>query len=396
MTRVFPSLILAALLFEIYSVLPLRVTEYDEGSPPYIAGSVHVALSPGSARQPILDQIAAAAERSRLGFVVLATQDKTLPESVAGTRRGVDFYPEMEISTPSGHALVFFSHTAAATLAGPRIRELGWNHFLGKESRAGMFVVAAHPSSVFHPWERLDRMPEGVELINLRSLVERHAFDSPLSFALTLAVSPFNPYLGALRLYQPFSRDFVGWDATNTVNPGHFGIVATDDLSDWPGLNRFGLLFPPVNQTLAVASTIVFPDGPLSTNFDQRRKQVYRSLREGKSALLMQAIHPFEGNDWTMTCGKKEYRSGDKFALREPGCEFVIRTPDTLPNRKRLVLLRDGEAVAEIPAARQVERVPVDKDGAYRLEVWVKQASLFRVLMNREVPYLLYNPLYVR
>jgi hypothetical protein len=58
--------------------------------------------------------------------------------------------------------------------------------------------------------------------------------------------------------------------------------------------------------------------------------------------------------------------------------------------------MREGRKFAEVTNANDVERIAVDQDGAYRLEVWVKQASRFRLLLNREVPYLYYNPLYVR
>lgn len=110
----------------------------------------------------------------------------------------------------------------------------------------------------------------------------------------------------------------------------------------------------------------------------------------------MHAVHPFNGNDWSLVCGKNEYRSGDKFALRQAGCEFVVRTPKTLVAPRKIVLLRGGEVVWSTTTTNQVERIPVEKDGAYRLEVWVKQHTLFRALLNREVPYLFYNPLYVR
>jgi hypothetical protein len=398
LSRIFWIALPYLIIVEVFSVMPLRVpqTKNRSGvSPPFLTGAVHLPVGRGDLGKK-LDRIAAAARNAGLDFLVLANQDKVFPESAAGSRGGVDLFTEMEATTPAGHALYFYSHTTAAGSSAKKLKEMAWRHFLGTETHKGAFLVVAHPSSVFAPWERLDRFPDGIELINLRSLVERQAFDSPLAFALTIAVGPFNPYLSALRLFDPVARDLRGWDAVNEVSPGHFGLVATDDLSDWPMVDRTGFAIPPWETTLKVASNVVFPDGPVAASFADRRAQIYRALEQGRSALLFHAVHPFEGNDWSLSCGGKTYRSGDKFALRVPGCEFVVKLPPTLKFKRKIVLLRDGAVAAEINSAKDEERIPVDQDGAYRLEVWVKESSAMHLLLDREIPYLFYNPLYVR
>jgi hypothetical protein len=393
-SRIFWIAIPYLVLIEIFSVLPLRVTAERAGSPSFLTGAVHLPIGRGDF-QTKLDRLSAAAQAAGLDFVVLANQDKVFPDSAAGTRNGVDLFTEIEATTPAGHALYFHSHTTAAGLPAKRLKEMAWRHFQGTETLKDAFLVVAHPSSVFTPWERLDRFPDGIELINLRSLVERQAFDSPFSFAATVLAAPFNPYLASLRLFEPVARDLRGWDSVNALSPGHFGLVASDDLSDWPWVDRLGFPIPPWEQTLKVASNVVFPDGPVSTQFTQRRAQIYSALRGGRSALLFHAIHPFGGNDWTLECGDKSYRSGDSLNRRD-GCEFVVKLPPTLQYTRKLRLVRDGTPVAEIPNARNEERIAVDQAGAYRLEVWVKKSSLLHLLLDREIPYLFYNPLYVR
>jgi hypothetical protein len=302
----------------------------------------------------------------------------------------------MEAATPAGHSLLFYSHTDAAAYSAKKLKELAWHHFLGTDSQAGVFSVIAHPSSVVTPWERLDRAADGIELINLRSRLEHQAFEDPIGFGFTLLCWPFNPYLTALRLWGIHPRDFRGWDALVSVTPGFFGIVGTDDLSDWPVLGRLSTLIPQWDQTLGVASNVLFPTEPLASDFSERRKQIYATLRQGRSALLFQAIHPFPGNDWVMRCGSATFRSGDRDALLNPGCEFMIQTPSTLSANKRVVLLRDGEVVHEIPHASSQETLPIQEKGSYRVEIWVRQNTLFHALLDTEVPYLFYNPLYVR
>ncbi len=393
MRRVFWTVFLYAALLEIFSVLPLRTSPPKEEAKPYLIGAIHFPVSSDAAA---LDRLTEDAHRAGLDFLVLANLDRVFPEGTFGERHAVDLYPEVEVSTPAGHALLFYSQTSAAGMSVAKLKDVAWRHFLGDESRPGLFLVIAHPSSVFNPWDRLDRFPEGLELINLRALLERQAVDSPPSFAMSALVAPLNPYLSTLRLYQPDTRDFQGWDAMNAVSPGHFGVLATDEVSHWPILGRLGIPVPPWQQTLSATANVVFPEGPIGSTPRERRAQVYRALRDGRSAILLNAVHSFDGNDWALVCGKKEYRSGDKFALRETGCEFVVRTPPTLKYPRRLILYRDGKPEAEIASAGDVERFPVTQDGAYRLEVRVHTHSFFRILLNQEVPYLIYNPLYVR
>lgn len=391
----FWSALLFLLLLEIFSVLPPHTQETDQGSPAFLTGAIHIPFAPSSGEKR-LERLTQAARKARLDFLVLSNLDETLPSSLAGVKSGIDVFTEIEASTPAGHTLLFYSHTTAASFSKSRLKELAWRHFLGTDSRPGIFSVVAHPSSVFTPWERFDRIPDGIELINLRSLLERQAFDSPLSFGFTMLTWPFNAYLTALRLWEPNARDFKGWDAINSVSPGHFGVIAADDLSDWPVVGRLGSWAPQWEQNLGAAANVVFPDSAISEDFTERRAQIYRALRHGKSALLFQAIHPFSGNDWALECGEKLFRSGDKEAVMQGKCGFVVKTPVTLSASKRLVLWRDGEVVKEIDSARPVERIAVEEKGTYRLEVWVKQRTLFRILLNKEVPYLFYNPLYVR
>ncbi len=394
MRHLFWSLILILVCFELFSLLPPRIERTPQDDPPFLTGAVHIPF-PIRGDSNRVQKLTRFARKAQLDFLVLANLDETLPTELAGTHHGIDIFTEFEAATPAGHTLLFYSHTTAAALPKNKLKELAWRHFLGTDSRPGIFSVVAHPSSVFTPWERFDRIPDGIELINLRSLLERQAFDSPLSFGFTLLTWPFNPYLTALRLWEPNIRDFKGWDAINTVSPGHFGMIATDDLSDWPILGKLGTWLPQWDQTLGVAANVVFPEEKVSEDFAERRSQIYRALRHGRSALLFQAIHPFSGNDWSLQCGEKTYRSGDKEAQLRAGCEFVVKTPATLSVPKRLVLWKDGSVAQEISVSQPIERIKVEEPGIYRLEVWVKQKTLFRVLLDKEVPYLFYNPLYI-
>jgi hypothetical protein len=394
---VFTSLIFLAGL-EIYSIFPLRVP--SEKGPektlekkidvPFLVGALHVPLR----GDPVstADALAGEAARKGLDFLVLSNLDAKLPDSLAGEHHGVDIFTEMEASTPAGHAVYFYSHTPDAALSAAELKTQAWRHYNGLSATPGAFLIVAHPSSPTVPWGRLDRSAEGIELFNVRSLIETSAVEAPMGFLTTLLVAPFNAYLSSLRLSAPNLRDLRGWDAVNTLSPGHFAVVATDELADWPGVGDvLGNRSPPI----AMATNVLFPTAALSPDFPTRRKQIYSTLRQGKSALLFQAIHPFQGNGWSLVCGETAFRSGASVPFSS-GCEFRISTPSSLSLPRIIKLVRDGETVHSISSSQTEERFTLEKPGAYRVEVWVKQTTLLGFLLGAEVPYVFYNPLYVR
>ncbi len=383
---VFTSLLFIALI-EIFSVLPLRVP-LEKGDLPYLVGALHVPLrgNPAAATEILAEQAAL----HGLDFIVLSDLDKKLPDSVAGEHHGVDVFTEMEASTPAGHATYFFSHTPDAGLSALELKAQAWRHYNGLAATPGAFLVVAHPSSPSVPWGRLDRSAEGIELFNLRALVEQNAVENPLGLATTLLLAPFSAYLSALRLSAPNVRDLKGWDAVNSLSQGHFATVATDDLFDWPGIRRLHGT-PPI----AVATNVLFPPATLSSDFATRRKQIYSAIREGKSALLFQSIHPFQGNAWELVCGGTVSRSGSTVPFTA-GCEFLVNTPASLPFSRTIKLIRDGETVYSINSGQTQERFALDKPGSYRVEVWVEHTTLMGFFQGAEVPYVFYNPLYVR
>ncbi|MBY0370127.1 hypothetical protein K2X33_05535 [bacterium] len=387
---IFSGLLIVALV-EVYSVLPARRLKVSR-QPKHASGAIHVSagdLGPVRARQ-----LAKAAARAGLDFVIFADLDRTLESTALPGDEGVDLFSEIEVPTPAGHALYFYSHTDLAGSTPKRLRELAWKHYLGGESVGGSFLVVAHPASLFKPWERLDRYSEGVELINLKSQLEQQMLNRPLSFAVAFALAPLNSYLALMHLYDFPEREIQAWDASHPVSPGHFGIVGSDESSQMPWLDKAGLTLPPTELALGAASNAIILDAPLAKTATERQTQIYQALKEGRSAMVLHAIHPFEGNDWFVQCGEKQYRVGARFPWSQ-GCEMHVETPPGL-GHKRIVFVRDGQKIAERTAAKPSETLALEGPGVYRVEVWVRQTSLLRLALNREAPYLMYNPLYVR
>lgn len=388
------------LTIEIYSILPPRAdtTPTPVASlPPARRGVIHVHSVFSHDGGGSIQKIAEAAKLAGHDFVIVTDHDnaRARREGLEGQIDGVDIFVEMEASLPAGHALFFFSHTEARDLTDEAVHDLAWSHFLGQGNVPGVFLATAHPSNVKNPWNRLDRSPDGLEAINFDSVWQRQASESIPDFALTVLLSPFNPYLAALRFFQVYPKDFVAWDNMNAMATGHFAFLAHDTHEKLKLNQHWSLPWPSYQQTFRLASNVILLPEAVPEDFEARKKLMYQSLKKGRAVIVFQSIHPFTGNDWRLECGDAVYRSGDDLTFRE-GCTFVAQTPTTLPYPPTVRLVKDGEPIENLVNAPHETRWPLKVPGNYRLEVGVNPHTLARLFLNREVPYLFYNPIYVR
>lgn len=393
MKRGFWIIFFVCLCVETYSVRPLRKRATPK-APHVLTGAIHVhsLYSDGSGTP---QEIVTAAREASLDFVVLTDHNNSRArlDGFEKSYEGVDLFIEMEASTPAGHALSFFSHTNAASLSDPRVTDLTYEHLIGQGSPEGFFIVSAHPSNIKNPWTQLDRYPDGVEIANFDSFWQQQLYDSLPGFMATLFSFCFNEHLGALRFIHFNAKDLQAWDAMNAIQPGHFGILGHDVHAKLKLNQDLVFRWPDYRPTFNVASNAVFLHSPPSSEFAKRKRQIYEAIRQGRSAIVFQLLHPFSVNEWKLVCGEKTYISGDKVDYA-PQCHFQVVTPHDFP--VHLILVQDGKPVFEKISSEGVLRIPVTGHGVYRLEVHAAIKSSFRILLPQNVPYIFYNPIYIR
>lgn len=389
-------LLFGIVLIEMYLLRPLRFEPTPENPKPYVLGAIHL-HSQYSDGGGSIAEIATAAERAGLDFIVLTDHNTSAARREGFEKRmgSVDVFVEMEASLAAGHLLTFYSHTPARDLEDETVRNLSWKHFLGEGHTPGLFVVVAHPTNIKNPWTRLDRVAEGLEVVNFDSNWQFQLANSVLGFSLTAALIPFNNFLSALRFFQHNPKDFQAWDTWNSVQPGRIGILAHDTHAKLKLNDEISLRWPDYLPTFRLAANVVLLDAPLPQNFEQRKKMIYTALSKGRLAFVYHAIHPFRGNHWNLQCPNHNYIPGDTLPF-SPGCEFVISTPSTLQFTKRIKLIRDGELAFDIATRDHEIRLPLSTPGSYRLEVWVNSHTPLYLLLGSARPYVIYNPIYVR
>lgn len=395
-------LAVALVAVEVFSVLPPRLPPPAPApdAPPYSRGAIHIHSIYSHDSEGTIEEIAEAARSAGLDFIVITDHlnVQAKREGKETTINGVDILVEAESSVRVGHIITFYSDTPALKIPDLELNEMARHQiFDGRRIHPDVFQIIAHPTSLKHPWDRLDLLSEGIEVINFDSQWRSLLDEMPANFLGTVMLAPFNQYLAALRFVKIRRKDFEIWDHMNAISKaGHFSILAHDTHSKLPLPWSGKPLWSPYATMFRLASNVLFLDGERPPSLPERKAQLYRSLRAGRLALIIDAIHPFPGNDWTVRCGNRTHRAGDRVSAPALPCEAEVRVPPTFPYAREIQLWKDGQLIATEPETGAGARFKIEAPGAYRVEVWAKPRTWLGLGLGEPVPYLFYNPIYLR
>jgi len=399
------SLFLFLFVVEVFSVLPYRVGSQAPNAsefttPPsihYLSGLFNVQNSFSGSSLP-LDRLAELASDKGMDFVIFGEPvNSTLWSSRETAKRfkDTDIFMELADKTQAGNLFVFFSHTPFSGSSLSEVLKAGYQKATGESPQSPLFVSVSHPTHPKTPWGKLDQFPDGIELVNYDSAFWRRLYSNPLDFLGITLIYPLNPFLSSLRFVQPFSKDLSYWDNMNSLEKPRFGLFSSQFK---PHLNipYFDFSWPTLSDLFGFASNVVFLNSPPSSNYDQRKRQIYSSIREGRLAIAYHSIYPFQGNEFHIRCGSQILRSGDS-APFEKNCEALIQIPESFPYRAEVKLFRNGILYAEnqLDSSGKV-RFPITERGPYRAEIWARPHTLFWVLLRKWVPYVIYNPVFIK
>ncbi len=388
--------IFVALMAEIYSVLPARPTR-TAAPRSFRMGAIHVHSHFSHDGGGTVPEIALGAKQAGLDFVVLTDHDN-IGAKRAGLETnydGVDVFVAMEASTPAGHLLSFFPSQLAEGLKDSDLVNLSWSHLIGAAKDPDIFVAVAHPSNLKRPWDRLDQMPEGIEIVNFDSSWQRQFYDSSLNFATTVGLFPLNQFLSVARFTEVYKKDFVAWDSLNSMSSSHFGFLGHDAHAKVIFRKDLSLRWPDYADTFKVATNLVFTPEPAPVEFEARRAALFNAIRQGKLAVAYPYLYPVEGADWVYECGPDgNARSGESAKFKE-SCTFLVKLPPNFPYEAVVRLWRDGNLQSETTVVGTA-RLQALTTGVYRLEIWAQLRTLFAFLLGGESPYLFYNPITLR
>jgi hypothetical protein len=337
-----------------------------------VAGAVHVhsTLSDGGGTP---EEIAAAARRAGLGFVVITDHNNLDARPAEGYRDGVLVLVGTEISTTAGHLL-------GLGIADPVYRFSGDDRDALDDVRAlGGAAFAAHPHSArpdfrWTGWELPG--PWGLELLNGDSQWRSAGW---WRLSRTAALYGLNPRYALLGSLTPPAETLARWDRL-LQDRDVPAILGADAHNRVPLGKRFAPRFPSYESVFALAGNHVLLDRPLSGQAEEDGRAVLEALRRGRAYVGLGALAPAGGFSFVAEAEGRRWTMGE---TAPPRPDLHLKAGGRLPAGARLRLLRDGRTLAEAEGA--LDRA-ADGPGVYRVEARVP---------GWDVPWVLSNPIYV-
>jgi hypothetical protein len=372
----------AAVMFYVGATLPPPPLTLDGPTPAtHVAGAFHV-HSMRSDGSGTVDEIAAAAARAGLRFVVFTDHgDGTRAPDPPGYRHGVLCLDAVEISTDSGHVVAIGLRGATPYPLAGRSRDV-----VDDIHRLGGLAVLAHPDSPNSEmrWRGQNVPFDGIEWLNADSEWRDEAPRRLVGAALRSLIRP----AGAIAsLFDRPARTLQRWDLAAATRPV-FGLAALDvharigwgDEGDSGG--RTLLARPSYLALFKTLAQIVTLPTPLTGDAERDAELVLSALTKGRSFSIVRALaEPAPLEFQALRRDQVVAESGDRLPVTGEDTRFRARLANA-PG-VRLVLMHNGRPVA---AGHGTLDHATAVPGVYRVE---------GMFPNTAVPWVTSNPIVV-
>jgi hypothetical protein len=387
MTRVrFALLLLAALAAMIYLLLPPKPRHLSTEAllnAPVVRGAfhVHTRRSDGSGT---IEQVAAAAGRARLSFVIVTDHgDAARPPEPPVYLDGVLVIDAVEVSTDGGHVVALGMPVAPYPLAG-EARDV-----VEDIARLGGMSIAAHPDSPKPSlrWTDWSSPVDGIEWLNADS---EWRDEGAGRLARAIMTYPFRRPETLATLLDRQDDAIKRWEALLARRPV-VALAAGDahariGLSGEPDAGRFALHLPAYEEMFRTFS-IAIPRLALSGDAAADAEAIVTSVLEGNVFSSIDAIAAPSVLGFTGTSSGIRVGIGGRLPVGKP-VDFTVET--NAPADARIRLLKDGTVVTENGGPTLRYTAP-EGPGVYRVEV-----SLPGAPGSPAIPWIFSNPIYVR
>jgi cell division protein FtsL len=347
-------------------------------------GVIHVHSSLGGHSTGSLEEIISAARLNELNFVVMtehpAKELSTTEMTLKGMHGGALFVAGSEVGTTSGDRLLIVPGTGEQTAGAPVTQPL-----IDVETSRGSLTFIAYPQE-FHTWDATGYT--GIEVYNLYTNTRKVNYF--LLFFDGLWSYRAYPELMFTTFYERPTEALAKWDEQLAKQNFRPVAVAGNDahsnvglsLGDATGKKLFEIKLDPYERSFRLVRNHVLIEREKPLN----EESLLAALRDGHSYISFDLLCDATGFTYTA-----ENRAMKRIAGDEIGLEDGVRLRVGTPVKSRIVLIKDGQRIAEEKETTGKE-FSVSERGAYRVEVYLDQlgASFY------DRPWIISNPVYVR
>jgi len=362
---------------------PALIVTPSADVPPILRGAMHVHTtnSDGSGTP---DQVAAAAKRAGLSFVILTDHgDGTRAADSPRYRSGVLTIDAVEISTSGGHVVALDLPRAPYPLRGEPadvLEDLG---------RLGAMAIVSHPTSLKEDlrWHDAGRPFDGIEWLNFDSEWRDNRAVTLLRVLLTYWFRPAES-LGMI-LDRP-SDSIALWDRATKAS-AVVGVAGSDAHAKIGGdLDHGGpaAVHLPSYEQMFRTFSIGLPRVTLSGQPERDAAAVVGAIRAGHVFSVVDAFARPGRLSFAALGGGRMAEAGDRVSAGHP--MMLHAEVDAPAQTPTLTLYRDGLPVASVSAAT-LDYDAGDDPAVYRIEASLPGLRAGRV----PAPWLVSNPIYI-
>lgn len=375
-------LLLAAVVFLVLPPAPARVTRSGDPDPLVVKGAVHVHTirSDGSGT---LDDVAAAAAKAGLSFVVITDHGDGRRMEPPSYRSGVLVLDGSEVSVTQGHVLAIGAREAEYPLGGEAADAIEDIH------RLGGIAVAAHPTSPKPDlaWRAWNAYYDGLEWMNADSEWRDESTAAFLRLALGYWLRP------AAAVARTFDRPASALQRADTVGASRMIVLLAGHdaharigkgTEDDPGSRSL-----PLPSYRAVFSSFAIR-AMLDTTFTGAAADdaaiLLRALRHGRVFTAIDGLAGGGRFSFSLRSGGATASIGDRLI---PAGDLQADIVSDAPEGARIVVLGNGREVASGPAPH-LQAQFASAPGPYRVEVRLPDAP-----GTPPVPWIVSSPIFV-
>lgn len=379
-----PGVLLALAVIGFWRSLPPGPLRLSTAVPDGVRGAIHIhsRRSDGSGSP---EQIAAAAAKAGLQFVILTDHgDGTRTPASPVYRAGVLVVDALEVSGNEGHVVALGLSKTPYPLGGDGrdiVEDIG---------RMGGMSIAAHPGSRKPQlrWTEWSSPVDGLEWLNGDS---ESRDESWMTLARLLLSYPFGSTESLARVLDRPETTLRRWDAL-TARRRVVAVAGSDaharfDLAGDESERGLGSLRIPGYEAMFRAFSITATGVRFAGDAGQDATALLAALRGGHVYSTVDALATPSAVSFRAARGATTWSAGE---FVPDGGDIELQVDSNAPMGSRVVLIKDGDVLAEVPGSSMRRTVPGSR-AVYRVEIQVAGAP-----GNPPVPWVVTNPIYVR
>lgn len=351
--------------------------------------NVHSDVSFGSGN---VNFISVSAKTAELDYLFLTDYNMTFPWPYSDSyKNGLLLLAAPKISYMDSRIMHYaFGKNQAQNLPEAQLKltdSLSQNHPENHDE----LTILAHPLENEFKWKGdVPSGLDGVEVINLKSVLKKAWAKQPLSTIWSFLVYPFNSKLAFLRIYNEPDDEFAFYDNAIQKRP-LVGVLGSEATAKAIPFSEYLVKFPSYRKLFEIGSNHVLLESELTGNFQNDRKKIVSAFKQGHVYFALDLLGDPRGFYAEAVSGSQRYLIGSQLKYK-PGLSIHFQLPQRPRCFFEIILLKDGQSVG-ISNSEEGD-FKITEPGNYRLQVRV--SPLLPIPDAKKwISWIYTNPIYI-